>query len=350
MKKYSVITLMSVLIVAVPVVGQETNEPEHEIIVSASRDYRQAYQIPANVTVLTASDIEEAGSIIILDALKNLNGIILRTTSGDMSQGQVDIRGFGANSHGRVLVLIDGRKLNRPDMAGINWTQIPVQAIKRVEILRGSQTTLYGDYAIGGVINIITKKGTPTPEYSISTLGGSDGLNVQRLGVLGTAGALSYAANAERNQSSGYRDRSAYLAGGGDINLDYDINERNTLRLALAYNTIDYQLPGYLSREQMETDPRQSFFPDDQAENDYYNADIGLKSLFGGLMEFEINTFYGRKDITSDITSWSSFSDFTIDTYGATPRVLFHNNLFNRENTFLIGFDGYESGYYRKWK
>ncbi len=341
MKHYSPVVLSVMAAMTYAAVGQDVNEPEQEIVVSASRDYRAACQIPANVTILTGADLEQPGLVSLVDALQNLAGIYFRTTSGDASQAQITMRGFGENSHGRVLVLLDGRMLNRPDMAGINWLQVPLNNIERVEILRGSQSVLYGDHAIGGVINIVTRKGTPTPEYSVSAMGGSYGLNIQRLGVSGSSGPLSYAANAERNQSSGYRDRSAYLNWGAGANLGYDVNEWNNVTLALSYDTIDYEIPGYLTKDAMDEDPRQSIFPDDSAKNRYYNAGLGLKSLWTDIGQFDVDVFYGRKDIESDMTSWSSFSDFTIDTYGVTPQFSVNEDLFNHQNAFFIGFDGY---------
>lgn len=341
MKCYASIILSGALVIGSLVSAQEANEADREIIVSASRDYREACRIPANVTVLTAADIDQVGSATIVDVLKSLDGIYFRTTSGDASQAQITMRGFGENSHGRVLVLLDGRKLNRPDMAGINWCQIPLNNIERIEVLRGSQSALYGDYAIGGVVNIVTKKGAPTPEYSVSAMGGSYGMNIQRLGASGSSGPVSYAANAERNQSSGYRDRSAYLDWGGGVNLGYDINAQNNVALVLSYNTIGFEIPGYLTKTQMDENPRQSVFPDDSAENHYYNGDVGFKSLWDDAGRFDMNVTYGRKKMFSDMTSWSSFSDFTIDTYGATPRFTLESDLFDHDNTFLVGFDGY---------
>lgn len=322
--------------------GQETDSSEQEIIVSATRDHRPACQTPGNVTVLYAEDFDQPGAVTIVDILKNLDGIHFRSFSGQAIQAQIDMRGFGANSHGRVLVLLNGQRLNRPDMAGINWAQIPFNNIERVEILRGSQSVLYGDYAVGGVVNIVTRKGTPVPEYSVSALMGSYGLNVERLGLSGSMGPVSFAANAERNQASGYRDRSAYLAWGVGGNISYDINEWNNLTLALSYDSLDYQIPGYLTKAQMDANPRQSVFPDDSAKNHYINTDLGFNSLLGDLVQFDMNAIYGRKTIKSDMPSWSSFCDLTINTYGTTPRFTLKADILDHKNTFLIGFDGYQ--------
>ncbi len=340
--KYRVaLTLSFALAVTVAAPAQETDPGSAEIVVSASRTMRTAGRIPANVTVITSEDIDQAGSVSLVDVLNNLEGIYFRTMSGNASQARINMRGFSENSHGYVLVLLDGRKLNNADMSDVNWSQIPLNNIERVEVMRGSQTALYGDYALGGVVNIVTKRGTPVPEYLLSAIGGSYGLNIQRLSVAGAADAVSYAANFERNQLTGYRDRSAYLAWGGGANIGFDINEVNNLNLALAYNDMSYEIPGYLTMEQIKENPRQSMFPDDSAENKYYNADLGVKSLLNDALQFDMNIVYGRKDSVSDMTSWYSFSDFIIDTYGATPRLTVDSDLFDHGNTFLAGFDGY---------
>ena len=76
----------------------------------------------------------------------------------------MDIRGFGETGPLNTLVLVDGRRVNEIDLSGVDWTQIPLDQVERIEIVRGSGSVLYGDNAVGGVINIITKK----PEKPLS--------------------------------------------------------------------------------------------------------------------------------------------------------------------------------------
>ena len=80
----------------------------------------------------------------------NPQGIIFGKTA------QVDIRGFGDTSVSNTLVLVDGRRTNQIDISGVDWAQIDVNSIDRIEVTRGGQSVLYGDNAAGGVINIIT--------------------------------------------------------------------------------------------------------------------------------------------------------------------------------------------------
>ncbi len=315
--------------------------PEQEIIVSASRDHREASQIPANVTVLDAQAIEESDAATLVDVLQNMDGVYFRSSSGNAAQAEISMRGFGENSNGRVLVLVDGRRLNNPDMASINWAQIPLSNVERVEILRGGQSALYGDNAVGGVINIITKKGTPQPEVTAGIQVGSYGLNIERASGSGSMGPLNYAANIERNQTDGYRDRSAYLTWGGGASLGYDLNAGNNIGLQVDYDTMNYQLPGYLTRAQMEANPRQSVNPDDEASNDMGGLDLSLKSLLSDDWRLDMDLVGGRKKTSSDLDSWYSYSDVTVDNYGMTPRLTWSRDLFAHGNKVLMGFDGY---------
>ena len=158
-KQLVVILAVEVLLYGGAVIGEEGAQAgkEAEVLVTASRDTRQASEVPANVTVITSGEIQQADCVSIVDALENLGGVYIRSITGNPATSEVGMRGFGENSSGRVLVLLDGQRLNGPDMAGINWLQIPVNNIERIEIVRGSGSVLYGDSAVAGVINVDRK-------------------------------------------------------------------------------------------------------------------------------------------------------------------------------------------------
>ena len=312
-----------------------------DVVVTATRDRAESHRVPANVTVITSGDIAEAGYNNIVEALDDAGGLHFRSTSGNAAQSEIGMRGFGESSYGRVLVLVDGEKMNRPDMAGIDWLQIPLANIDRIEIVRGSNSAMYGDHAVSGVINIITKKGTKEREAFVSAQGGSFQTDAEQAAISGSKGKLLYSVNADHNQTDGYRDRSAYAAWGAAANLSCDMTDYLSSSLGASFDNLNYQLPGYLTKQQIAQDRRQSTNPNDSARNNCFNANAGVNAELGTIGRLGANVSFGRKDIRSDMTSWSSFMDLVIDTLGVTPRFTRDSMLFGRDNKLLVGVDYY---------
>ncbi len=143
-----------------------------EMVVTATRISTSIEEIGSSITVITAKDIEAKGYITVKEILKGTPGLDVWSTGGPGSQSSVSLRGANSN---HTLVLIDGVEMNDPTgiNRGFNFANLTIDNIERIEILRGSQSTLYGADAIGGVINIITKKGKGKPEFYIGSEGGS---------------------------------------------------------------------------------------------------------------------------------------------------------------------------------
>jgi len=97
-----------------------------EVVVTATRDWEEVRKVPADVSVITEADIKKSGATSLVEVLEKLEGIQIRSYSGQSPQSMVDLRGFGGeNPFGKTLVLIDGRRQNRPDMSSNNWFQSP---------------------------------------------------------------------------------------------------------------------------------------------------------------------------------------------------------------------------------
>jgi iron complex outermembrane receptor protein len=309
-------------------------------------------------TVDTAADITKTGATTVIEALDKLESIQFRTYSGNASQALIDMRGFGGdNPYGKTLIMLDGRRLNRTDMASINWLQIPVNTIERIEIVRGPGSVLYGDAAIGGTINIITKKGKGEPQFNISGLAGSYGLHNERLGVTGATGKWTYAVTGENNFGSGYRERSQYSSQGGSFDFGYSANDLLNVSLGGSFNKSDYQMPGALTRAQMEQDRRQyqpaiplyfmKAHDNDDGSDKYTNISLGIKSFWGAWGQLEVNLLYGKKDLQMNMVSWFSYnySDTQADTYGLTPKYILDKEIFGFPNKVVIGLDYYREPY-----
>ncbi len=331
-----------------------------EVVVTATRDTEEVRNIPANVSVITAKDIEKSGATNVVEVLDKLESIQFRNYSGNASQSLIDLRGFGGdNPFGKTLIMLDGRRLNRPDMSSINWLQIPLNNIERIEVVRGASSVLYGDAAVGGVINIITKKGEGKPKFDASVIAGSYGLHNERAGVTGAVDKWTYALNGENNFAFGYRERSKLSSQGGGLNVGYDASELFNISLGLSFNKTDYQMPGYLTKVQMEQDRRQyqpatpALFnvaaTNDDGSDKYANVNLGIKYILGSMGEIDINFLYGNKDIQTDMTSWSQFSNTKMDTYGITPKYILAKEVFGFKNKLVLGLDYYNEPYKKEF-
>jgi iron complex outermembrane recepter protein len=319
-----------------------------EIVVTATRDTQEIRKAPSSVTVITAEEIEKSGATTVVEALDKLESIQFRTSSGNSSQAYIDMRGIGGdNPYGKTLIMLDGRRLNRTDMSSINWLEIPVDTIEKIEVVRGPGSVLYGDAAIGGVINIITKKGKGEPKFNVSVIAGSYGLNDERVGVTGAAGKWTYAVNGENNFNSGYRERSKYSAQGGGFDAGYSANDLLNFSLGVSFNKVDYQMPGALTKAEMEQD-RTQYQPgcsDDDGSDKYTNINLGIKSFWGPWGQLEINFLYGRKDLQMNMASWYVYSDINADTYGITPKYILNGEILGFDNKVTVGVDYYNEPY-----
>jgi len=367
---FFIIFVLSVFFVEVTVsVSAETKDTAQgsaitmeEVVVTATRDREEVRQVPANVSVITAGQIEQSGATTVVEVLKKLESIQFRDYSGNSSQAVIDMRGFGGdNPYGKTLIMLDGRKMNRPDMSSINWLQIPLDNIERIEVVRGASSVLYGDAAIGGVINIITKKGKGKPKFNASVVAGSDGLHNERVGVTGSTDKWTYALTGENNFNFGYRERSKLSSQGGGLDVGYDASDLLNVSLGASFNKTDYQMPGALTKAQMEQDRRQyqpatpanwaSAAPDDDGSDKYTNVNLGIKSYFGSWGQMDINLLYGKKDLQTNMHSWTSnkYSNTGTDMYGISPKYILAKEIFGFKNKLIVGLDYFNEPYKKEF-
>lgn len=322
--------------VAAPV----TNIPP--IIVQASRTGRTASEMPANVRVITADEITRSGNSTIVDVLEKQAGIHIRELSGNPATAQVSLRGFGANSFGRVLILVNGERLNNPDMSSPNLLRIPVQSVSRIEVIRGTQTVLNGDFAEAGVINIITADPDAEPRTTVAASAGSYDTYGTHLSKSGTfEDGVSYFASADWNKSGGYRENSDYET--------YDLNaavtkrwdEARYLSLSAFYNDSTYGMPGSLTWKQFKSNPRQSATPKDSSDLQSYGGNLGAGAPLGADGKLEANLTASRRETDSKWfgSGFRSAMASDIDSYGFTPRYTLEGDLLHHENRLIVGSD-----------
>ena len=162
------------------------------VVVTATRVETPLRQVSSSIAVITAGDMERSGRHTVADVLRDVGGLSVAQTGGAGNNASVFLR--GAES-AYTLFLIDGVEVNDPMTPGRSYSpaHLTVDQVERIEVLYGSQSTLYGSDAIAGVVNIITKRGEGKPKIGASIEGGALGTFQSRAGLSGGTKNYQYA-------------------------------------------------------------------------------------------------------------------------------------------------------------
>jgi outer membrane cobalamin receptor len=136
-----------------------------QTIVTATRSEQRVADVPASVNVVTSQQIQRSPAVVADDVLRQVPTFSLfrRTSSlaaNPTAQG-VSLRGVGPSGVSRTLVLLDDVPFNEPFGGWVYWTRVPLMDSDRIEVVDGASSSLYGNYAMGGVINIVTNRAVP---------------------------------------------------------------------------------------------------------------------------------------------------------------------------------------------
>ncbi len=136
--------------------GEEKETRLEEIVVTATRTEKELEAAPGSVSVVTKEDMEKKNTKTVDEALNTVSGVFDRRGKGLMdTRSQVSIRGISGQS--RTLILLDGMPLNSAYTGDVQWGGLSPEDAERIEVVKGPFSSLYGGYAMGGVVNIITK-------------------------------------------------------------------------------------------------------------------------------------------------------------------------------------------------
>ncbi|WP_434950628.1 TonB-dependent receptor family protein [Shewanella sp. HL-SH4] len=235
----------------------QTNDivQQEESMVIIGRRAETPLNIAANVNVIDAAEIQMSGATNLGDLLRGHSGI---QVSNNNTGPVFSLRGFTASqAANNTLILVDGRRLNNIDIAAPNVSAISLNQIERVEILSGSSGVLYGDQAVGGVINIITKAPTSNGGSLALSAGSFDTLEAKGDVAGSINDAWQYYLAGQYNESDNYRDDNANETSSILGRLQYKTLEED-FYIEANYFDNDRQTPGSLTKEQLEQNPRQS--------------------------------------------------------------------------------------------
>lgn len=183
--------------------AQSNSEQLSEVVVTANRTAESLNTTGSAISVVSGETVATSNPGSLVDALRSVPGIDISENGGP--GGTANVRMRGGNT-GQTLVMIDGIRVNDPTAASgdFEFAMFAPSAIDRIEVLRGPQSALYGSDAMGGVINIITKKGSGPAQFNVRTEAGSYGTVVTQGSMTGTNGPWSYAFTGGGQHSNGF--------------------------------------------------------------------------------------------------------------------------------------------------
>jgi iron complex outermembrane receptor protein len=314
-----------------------------EIVVTATRYEEKTSSVPASVTVISEKDIQESTAQTIPDILRMEVGIHVNDITGNRRTFTVDVRGFGETASFNTLVLVDGRKVNEPDLSGVDWTVIPLERVKRIEIIRGgSGSVLYGDNASGGVINIITKEGD-TLKGGAEIASGSYSTFKSDAYASGNLDHLSFYLSGRYFTSDGYRENSDTEAKDLGANLNYYASDVVKLYVSGGYHKDDTGLPGALKESDFAAGISRtgSTHPNDFADVEDYYIQAVPEIYLSTDNVFKIDASFRKRNWVSFATGdWGSFTgNSEINTVIFSPQILIKNSIDKVKNSLILGVD-----------
>lgn len=312
---------------------------DEEVVVTASRMEEKVSEVPANVTVISGEEIRRQNVFSLRDALSKEVGIFALPVAE--TKDGIYIRGMQS---GDILVMLDGQQLNSAFDGGVNWDAISMENIKKVEIVRGAGSSLYGGHAVAAVVNIITNDNddddihvkanlgvgsNSTWKRGISLSGGADklhfdiGYNKRTTGgfpgyyktlVPNTKGTVIATNNVTQLSDGSYlvgsRGRKSKINENININLNYKFTESKELRYTYAHNDYKYDFHDPFT----------------------YLHDAAGRDLFNGVVRTQNGDKINAK-----------YSDY-IGYDGASAQDIHRLSYSDKDNRFKVGF-GYSNIY-----
>lgn len=203
------------------------------IVVTPSRQAQLQKDVVGDISVISSIELEKAGQNSLVDLLGKQPGVQVYSSGGPQGPAGVSLRGTEAR---HTLVLVDGLRINNSSIGGISWQALDPATIEQVEIIRGAASGLYGSDAIGGVINIITKKaGEDRPFAAWGNVGvGSYDTFKSSIGFSGAAAGFDYSLSSSMAESGGF-NASNLDSGPFTYHPDTDGYSQHTLSASLGY-------------------------------------------------------------------------------------------------------------------
>jgi vitamin B12 transporter len=268
-----VVATMLMGLAMVPVAAQEAKKLE-PVVVTGTRIETPAEQVGASVTIVEGDEFETRHYPTVDDALRQVPGVEIRRSGSLGKTTSISIRGANPN---QVQVLVDGVRFKSPTLGSAELADVAPDMIERIEVIRGAQSTIYGADAIGGVVHIITKRGSgPPTAYASQEVGNYDTLR-SRAGVSGGRREFDYALGFYHLESNGQFTNDGMNQDAASARFGVTLPWGNTrLGLAVRYNKTDTGTPIEFVSTPSPIVP--TIDPNNRLESETYTATVELRT------------------------------------------------------------------------
>ena len=335
--------LLSVGLIAISGLTLADNELK-AVKVSGASHPSLAGELPTGTLTLdreTLASMPASNLSEVLDTAGGLQASQLYGING--SEASLDLLGFGAGANQNTLILLNGRRLSNIDLASPFLSGIPLAAIERIEILPGAGAALYGNGAVGGVINIVTRRryensaGLEVNGGSYGTLGGSGY-------ATGHQGGLSGAVAMSTLDSDGYRDNNEVRNHSAFADVRY---QQDGIEAYFTASGEDQELglPGGRTDAQFRNDPQGTDTPFDDAEQDNYWLMPGLRIALRGNTALTLEASKRRQKQTFEFVSSGSFGETVVESVSVTPKLEGQHTTGSAVHNWTLGLDLHEYDY-----
>lgn len=294
--------------------------------------------VSANITVIKEEDIKKLGARTAQEALQFQPGVNLVDDVGNGFEQSIFLRGFVADVN-PVTVIVDGVRSNEPGFNQIRYDLAPIRDAERIEI-RPGPSSIYGKNALGGVVNIVTKRGKKTNEASVDLGFGSFQRRLVRGNASGSVDEFDFYVSGEMEDDNGFRQESDANVRRFFSKAGYRPSDETDVFVTFTSMNNDFEQPGSLTEAELNQDrnqdsPRSSTFQ----KNELNKGTVDIRQQLFKNVSMALNGYYYFQDDTNNLTFSSGTSNRTSDIYtgGATLQFTHESKIGTRKNTFITG-------------
>jgi iron complex outermembrane receptor protein len=299
-------------------------------------------RVPGGTSVVGQQAIEQSRAANLKDALDLVPGVLVQPRFGAADESQISIRGSGLrnNFHLRGLnVLLDGFPYGNAD-GFADFESLELLTTKRLEVYKGANALRFGGYTLGGAINFVTKTGYDTPLLELRSAAGSFGYLKNYLGTGQVYGPFDLYVGLSDTELNGYRQHGDQIRRRAYASLGYRAAGGPTVRLDLGHVQNEENLPGALTQQEMDRNPRQrnpaaSAFSEER-NYDYTRGALTVRTPLGENQVLEWFTQLNYQDMDHPLSF--AIIDDTTYSYGTELRYVLSVPLGSLANRLTAGF------------